>query len=95
MEEKRKVNKYVTTLTVELYQRGAVIKCEDLDQEYKVDSGNDFMDVLNEITELCDPDATWQLTEEGKQYLKFLEEQEKKKKKRNEKNGNETNTPTD
>ena len=88
--EKRKINKHVATLTVELYQRGAIIICDELGTEYKVDNGNEFMDVLNEITEACDPDATFVLTEEGKEFVEFLEY-----KKNKEKNGNKEDAEPD
>lgn len=57
------------------FDNGIYIECEDLDIGKFVPKGdgNAIMEVLNEIEDFTDPDATFTLTEKGK---KMLEQEE-------------------
>ena len=69
----------LTDVTLGLYESGIRIVCEDieLDDFVELGNGNKFMDILNDIYYQLDPNATYEITELGKQYLKELKENEK------------------
>ena len=69
----------LTDVTLSLYESGIHISCEDIDLDDFVElgNGNKFMDILNDIYYQLDPNATYEITELGKQYLKDLKENEK------------------
>lgn len=65
------MGKYAT-ITLEMYKKGMKFTCEDIELEEFIPTGdgNMLMDLLNEVAEVCDPDATFQLTEKGEEFYK-------------------------
>lgn len=63
------------TITLHLTKYGILAECEELEMEnfIKKNDGNALMDFINEVEVLCDPETTFQITEEGKKILKELE----------------------
>lgn len=57
------------------FDNGIYIECEDLDMGKFVSKGdgNAIMEVINEIDENSDPNATFALTEKGKKMLEQAE----------------------
>ena len=70
----------LTDVTLGLYESGIRITCEDIDLDdfVEIGNGNKFMEILNDIYYQLDPNATYEITELGKQYLKELKENEEK-----------------
>ncbi len=56
---------------LQLFPSGIHLQCPDCDIDEYVPKGdgNKFMDLLNEIYILTDPNVTFELTEEGKKLL--------------------------
>ena len=68
----------LTDVTLGLYESGIRITCEDIDLDdfVEIGNGNKFMEILNDIYYQLDPNATYEITELGRQYLKELKENE-------------------
>lgn len=60
------------TIKLDLYKKGILASCDDIeDEEFIVKGdGNALMDFINRVEDLTDPDATYVLTDKGKQFLK-------------------------
>ena len=68
------MNKKIAEISIDLYQRGLLAKCEELEMEAMCSSGDELMDFLNDVQCCADPDAVFCLTEEGKAVAKALKE---------------------
>lgn len=68
------MNKKIAEISIDLYQRGLLAKCEELEMEAMCSSGDELMDFLNEVQCVTDPDTVFCLTEEGKAVAKALKE---------------------
>lgn len=57
-----------TTAVFHFFDNGIYVECEDLDigKFITKGDGNAIMDILNQIDEVTDPNATFVLTEKGK-----------------------------
>lgn len=64
------------TITLKLFKGGILFNCEDADISDVIPygNGNRLIELLNEVDEICDPDATFEITEEDRDYLKELGE---------------------
>lgn len=64
------------TITLELFKSGIHATCEDTgdDEFIPAGDGNKLIDFINEVDELTNPDATFTLTEKGKEYARRLRE---------------------
>ena len=65
------------TITLKLFKGGILFDCEeaDISDVIPYGNGNRLMELLNEVEEICDPDATFEITEEGRQYLQKLKDE--------------------
>lgn len=65
-----------TTITLELFKSGIHLMCEDTghDEFIPHGDGNELMKYINQIEDITDPDATWELTEKGKYVAKLMDE---------------------
>lgn len=68
------MNSKIATITIDLYQRGLLAKCEELDMESMCQTGDDLMDFLNEVQISSDPNITFSLTEKGKKVADLMEQ---------------------
>ena len=67
-------------VVIEFRKAGLVVSCEDIGEEIFIPRSKDsdkspinkLVDFINNVEDICDPDATFTITEEGK---KWLEEQ--------------------
>ena len=50
-----------------------ITNATEMENFIKKNDGNALMDFINEVEVLCDPETTFQITEEGKEFLKELE----------------------
>ena len=59
-------------ITLDLYEAGIHFICEDagVDDFISKGDGNKLMDLLNEVEFVCNPNATFEITEKGKKLLK-------------------------
>jgi hypothetical protein len=66
-------------IELELYKSGMRVSCEDTGDETFIPrgNGNALMDFINNVDEICDPEATFVITEKGLKYLEELEKQRK------------------
>lgn len=64
------------TITLKLFKGGMLFDCEEADVCDVIPSGNGnrLMELINEVEDICNPDATFEITEEGRKYLKELGE---------------------
>ena len=62
------------TIVLELYKSGIKASCEDCDSEEFIPrgNGNKLMDFINEVDDICHPDARFEITEKGREHLKKL-----------------------
>jgi len=68
------MNKKIAEISIDLYQKGLLARCEELEIEAMCSSGDELMNFLNVVQCAADPDAVFCLTEEGKAVVKALEE---------------------
>ena len=68
------MNKKIAEISIDLFQRGLLAKCEELEIEAMCSSGDELMDFLNEVQCCADPDAVFRLTEKGEAVAKALKE---------------------
>lgn len=68
------MNKKIAEINIDLYQRGLLAKCEELEMETICSSGDELMDFLNAVQCVADPDAVFSLTEKGEAVAKALRE---------------------
>lgn len=63
---------------LQLFPSGIHLQCEDcdIDEFIPLGNGNKFMEVLNDIYIMTNPNTTYELTEKGKRLLKELEKDE-------------------
>ena len=60
------------TITLKLFKGGILFKCEEADVSDVIPfgNGNRLMELINEVEEMCYPDATYEVTEEDEKFLK-------------------------
>lgn len=68
------MNKKIAEISIDLYQRGLLARCEELEMEAMCSSGDDLMEFLNEVQCCTDPDVMFKLSEKGKAVAKALKE---------------------
>ena len=66
------MNKKIAEISIDLYQKGLLARCEELELEAMCASGDELMDFLNEVQCAADPDVIFKLTEEGEAVAKVL-----------------------
>lgn len=66
-------------INLELFKSGIHLTCEDTGEDEFIPTGNGDMllDIINEIDALCNPDATFTLTEKGKEFVEKLKENDR------------------
>lgn len=64
------------TITLELFKSGMHLTCEDTgcDEFIPFGNGNMLMEILNNIYDVVDPDATWGVTPKGEYVYKLVHE---------------------
>lgn len=68
------MNKKIAEISIDLYQKGLLARCEELEIEAMCSSGDELMVFLNDVQCVADPDAVYRLTEKGKAVAKALKE---------------------
>lgn len=68
------MNKKIAEISIDLYQRGLLARCEEFEMEAMCTSGDELMDFLNEVQCAADPDVMFSLTEKGEAVAKALKE---------------------
>ena len=68
------MNKKIAEISIDLYQRGLLAKCEELEIEAMCSSGEELMDFLNNVQCVADPDVMFKLSEKGEAVAKALRE---------------------
>lgn len=68
------MNKKIAEISIDLYQKGLLARCEELELEVMCSSGEELIDFLNDVQCAADPDVVFCLTEEGKAVAKALKE---------------------
>jgi len=68
------MNKKIAEISIDLYQRGLLARCEELEMEAMCSSGDDLMEFLNEVQCCTDPDVKFRLSEKGEAVVKALKE---------------------
>lgn len=68
------MNKKIAEISIDLYQKGLLARCEELEMEAMCSSGDELMNFLNVVQCATDPDAVFCLTEEGEAVAKALKE---------------------
>ena len=72
--ERQRMNKKIAEISIDLYQRGLLAKCEELEMEAMCSSGDELMDFLNDVQCCADPDVMFKLSEKGEAVVKALKE---------------------
>lgn len=70
-------------VVIEFRKAGLVVSCEDIGEEIFIPRSTDsdkspinkLVDFINDVEDICDPDATFTITEEGKKWLEKDNEQ--------------------
>lgn len=84
--------KSYATITIELFKSGMGVTCDDTGEEIfipremekgKNSNANALIDFINNVDDICDPDATFVLTPEGEKW--YEEQLRKNAEKENEK----------
>jgi hypothetical protein len=62
------------TIVLELFKSGMHVTCEEaeIDEFVPAEDGNKLMDIIDDIDDICNPDARFVITEEGKAFLEKL-----------------------
>lgn len=68
------MNEKIAEISIDLYQRGLLARCEELEMEAMCSNGEELMDFLNEVQGLTDPDVRFGLSEKGEAVVKVLRE---------------------
>lgn len=65
-------------ITLEVYNSGIHFMCDDIDEDdfIPIGDGNKLIELINKVQYETDPNATFALTEKGKEYLKRLENED-------------------
>lgn len=74
-----KMNEKIAEIKIDLYQVGLIARCEELDLESLITTGEALMDFLNTVREATDPDVRFQLTELGEEYAEFVKQRDNDK----------------
>ena len=69
-----KMNEKIAEIKIDLYQVGLIARCEELELESLITTGDALMEFLNTVREATDPDVTFQLTELGEEYAEFIKQ---------------------
>lgn len=70
-------------VVIEFRKAGLVVSCEDIGEEIFIPRSTDsdkspinkLVDFINNVEDICDPDATFFITDEGKKWLEKSNEQ--------------------
>lgn len=65
-------------ICIEVHDDGLRFKCDDIGNDVFIEAGDaeTLLNKLNRVCEICDPDATFCLTEEGKKVLEQINAEE-------------------
>jgi hypothetical protein len=74
-----KMNEKIAEIKIDLYQVGLIARCEELELESLITTGDALMEFLNNVREVTDPDVTFQLTELGEEYAEFIKQRDNDK----------------
>ena len=74
-----KMNEKIAEIKIDLYQVGLIARCEELELESLITTGDALMEFLNNVREVTDPDVTFQLTELGEEFAEFIEQRDNDK----------------
>lgn len=74
-----KMNEKIAEIKIDLYQVGLIARCEELELESLITTGDALMEFLNNVREVTDPDVTFQLTELGEEYAEFIKQKDNDK----------------
>lgn len=74
-----KMNEKIAEIKIDLYQVGLIARCEELELESLITTGDALMEFLNNVREVTDPDVTIQLTELGEEYAEFIKQRDNDK----------------
>jgi hypothetical protein len=74
-----KMNEKIAEIKIDLYQVGLIARCEELELESLITTGDALMEFLNNVREVTDPDVAFQLTELGEEYAEFIKKRENDK----------------
>lgn len=66
-----KVGQAYATITLELRKSGMIASCDEINEEVFIESGdgNALMDFINLVDDCTNPDATYTLTDKGRELL--------------------------
>lgn len=64
----------IATISIHLFPKGMYVECEDVDNAMFIPEGDiqPLIDFINEVSVVTDPNARFEITEKGRQYLKQL-----------------------
>lgn len=74
-----KMNEKIAEIKIDLYQVGLIARCEELELESLITTGDALMEFLNNVREVTDPDVRIQLTELGEEYAEFIKQRDNDK----------------
>ena len=74
-----KMNEKIAEIKIDLYQVGLIARCEELDLESLITTGDALMEFLNTVRETTDPDVRFRLTEFGEEYAEFIKQRDNDK----------------
>ena len=65
-------------ITLEVYNSGIHFMCDDIDEDdfIPIGDGNKLIELINKVQYETDPNATFALTEKGKELLNKLENED-------------------
>lgn len=69
-----KMNEKIAEIKIDLYQVGLIARCEELELESLITTGDALMEFLNNVREVTDPDVMFKLSEKGEAVAKALRE---------------------
>lgn len=61
-------------ISIHLFPNGMYVECEEIDDAKFIPQGDiePLVDFINEVSALTDPDATFQITEKGREHVEKL-----------------------
>lgn len=74
-----KMNEKIAEIKIDLYQVGMIARCEELEMESLITTGDALMEFLNNVREVTDPDVRFRLTELGEEYAEFIKQRDNDK----------------
>lgn len=75
------MNGEIATIQLHLFPNGMYVECEETEDGKFIPAGDirPLLEFINDVQDVCDPDATFTITEKGEkrlgEYLKELDEE--------------------